>query len=913
MATKPSSANTTLRPRIYIGLGSTGTKIISRLRDLIDQRSTPAAKDLCVFLGITSETEREDGVSRDLDFRPLSTDELTTRDAVVAVRDSGDPAAPNFTKWWYHESAKPWMPPPVRLNKGAGGSRAIGRLLLHYTFLRPNNELLTRLEGIQELLDKNCSAAKKKLLNVDDATYECYVFGILAGGTCSGTFLDLAFLLRRIFAKKTLYTYGVFMLGDICYEGASRNEINPFQQDLQRHNSLYALAEASLLQSASGLALIAPDWIARIGRDPLPDSEWRGTYPYDRIAIVGARNESGYLLEEFKDYSEFIAQYYAYDFLIRQRAPRNIDDALSNRPERDSQFPHNPNDFQRIGMLYLTVPTEKISAMLKQAIAEEIATVNFNNSDLELAEAQINKIRDALSWNSFEQQFMPPELPNPADFVSELEETSDEFGNTWASARTSIEDKHKPWVQVDLGNEQVKGQSEACLAHWRKAADEVISQLLGYSGGGRFSLGTLQYVLKSFDDLVREKVQTLTAWKEESRGRLYGQGADSMLIGYNTTLAALKEEFPEKSLNPMSLLRRRNWLGASDMAAQWKAYADEFRKYAAISVAHTALGKIKQDLEVMMLVRKLIGREAVEPVIHEERRRVDALFQETQFRKGLKEEILSGKGEIESVFVKGLLAEPSSDDPQVTRKEIAIDSILANWKSYQGKNILESWSLLVQVLHQHPNCRIPETALQNEQLVDIVEGLKHGFRKSFEDQFRAAFAEPILNLNLWDGLRRYVRNRKDQSMTPKEVLRKLFKYHFERAKYFTKLVPTAAKSAVEGKLRPDVSYVLDPQMAEACFQGLGIENAATFLDELFAENLGAPPNQLDSEHATPGEMVILFELTGQSPEFYAGFEDLGTLVANPDATQRVADKRRWTDARFPEWIKRWNEQKQKGS
>ena len=57
-------------------------------------------------------------------------------------------------------------------------------------------------------------------------------------------------------------------------------------------------------------------------------------------------------------------------------------------------------------------------------------------------------------------------------------------------------------------------------------------------------------------------------------------------------------------------------------------------------------------------------------------------------------------------------------------------------------------------------------------------------------------------------------------------------------------------------------------------------------------------------NAPRNQIQLLIRQQGELPYFYEGFEDMTKLLMDPPI-QDIGDEKRWTDKRFPEWIKRW--------
>lgn len=312
-----------IRPITMVGLGSTGGKIISRIKHHVDTEGDALAKSFIDVFRITSEVNPEPGTDPTISSFVMSVPRLTAPLAVETIlgvqglKESKNIAA-NFRTWWYQESerrgtpkkAAEWKPAVADLDLGAGGLRPLGRLLLHHSNVRQDSgqNLLTMLQAKINAFNARHRAITdpNEQAKVDmQSRPDCFVFGLLAGGTCSGTVFDMAYILKEAGFG---HVYGVFLLGDVCYEGVVR-QVTAQDATRQRNNTSYALAELSLLQSESGRRVNTSDWLGRIGAITL-GGEGCDFLPYDKVTLVGAINDADQFLGKFEDYQQFLADFY---------------------------------------------------------------------------------------------------------------------------------------------------------------------------------------------------------------------------------------------------------------------------------------------------------------------------------------------------------------------------------------------------------------------------------------------------------------------------------------------------------------------------------------------------------------------------------------------------------------------------
>lgn len=289
--------NPEFRKTILIGLGGAGQQIVLRTkRFFLDTYGVipPSVKILCLDTDQARASIGSAGSEHIYEIEPSEFLHLTVDNPQDFIE---------------HSSAKDWYikPAPVAaIRRGAGAIRQNGRL----GFFRHVNEVKHRIDKLlaqlndvrlpQQMADamqeagattgfalsyqaaRNAEGASKKneefVLAKGDT--EIYVCGSLAGGTGSGTFVDMGILLRRMAPRALIH--GFFLLPWV-YRGKS------FAHRV-RQNAYAALSEIDNLQSI----MFGDDRFYRysIGYADL-EREPVGTAPYDLFHVIDGRNEYG--------------------------------------------------------------------------------------------------------------------------------------------------------------------------------------------------------------------------------------------------------------------------------------------------------------------------------------------------------------------------------------------------------------------------------------------------------------------------------------------------------------------------------------------------------------------------------------------------------------------------------------------
>lgn len=331
----PNRPLTVFRPTVVIGLGGTGYGVLLKLKQRLVEiygKVPPVIKLLSID---TTENEQNrestaQGVAVSLDPSELYQISITNPSNIVRNR--------NIQEWW---------PPQVNANlgieRGAGQVRARGRLGLFAKSADIFGLIHHAIANVRDLRNSRQSF-QDELLVSNTGGVEVFIVGSIAGGTGSGTFLDVAFMARngdpqisitgilalpRVFANKPITE----MVKSNAY-GALK-EIEHFWQP-QTTEIDYGLRQLTIERS-----------------------------PFDLLFLIDGINESGRMIGEPKDLQNLIA-----DGLYVQVASQigvdnnnsndNIKGMLSERKVCKNRFWVNYCSF---GVASLTLPTKDVQRL----------------------------------------------------------------------------------------------------------------------------------------------------------------------------------------------------------------------------------------------------------------------------------------------------------------------------------------------------------------------------------------------------------------------------------------------------------------------------------------------------------------------------------------------------------------------
>ena len=283
-------ANPEFKKTILFGLGGAGQQILLNVkRLLLDTFGAvpPSVKMLSLDTDSAQSTLQSALSNQVYGFGPEEYFHLTVQDPKDFIEGS--------------ESVRKWyvLPMPVgAISNGAGAVRQNGRL----AFFKHIAEFLRRLDNMTSTLEdmrlqQRMANAKVELgsstnFNLSQKPAEVYVCGSLAGGTGSGTFLDIGILLRDSIPNALIHGY--FLLHWPFRNKAFAHRV--------RGNVYAALSELDNIQSL----------MYRNGDFSSYEVEYAGRTvkvdkcPYDLCHLIDGRNERGETINEVDQLCETV-------------------------------------------------------------------------------------------------------------------------------------------------------------------------------------------------------------------------------------------------------------------------------------------------------------------------------------------------------------------------------------------------------------------------------------------------------------------------------------------------------------------------------------------------------------------------------------------------------------------------------
>lgn len=324
-----------LKPTLYIGLGGTGAEVLLRIRRRIlnaswgDRRSPVRLENIADFpvaqfvhfdldQGVVLETgksQREDLLSEMVKLQ--DDDKLVEPLAIEQYSSSEDDLAryPNIEAW------SPLIPKQIReagidVTAGAGQIRAISRLYFFDKFPKVKDKIQSKLAWLKAGLSKD---AKLKALGLDlDTTkFRIVIVASCAGGTGSGSFLDMGWLAKGV-ARAAVNEADVdlilFMPTGYIKHNKARTEANGYGAAMELETAM-----------RGGSQYVTVSTWSRFDRTEIADK------PFSEVYFIDSGNVAQQHTSELEDVYDMVADALFEDFASADFANKKRSAAVNQR------------------------------------------------------------------------------------------------------------------------------------------------------------------------------------------------------------------------------------------------------------------------------------------------------------------------------------------------------------------------------------------------------------------------------------------------------------------------------------------------------------------------------------------------------------------------------------------------------
>ncbi len=358
---------------VLIGLGGTGidalrtikTEVYARLKADDPLAAVPGYQHIR-FLGVDSIVERNDGWDVEMPYN-------STMGALCALDDTelfsiydpnirhmlSDPEAMkkrDELAWIHWEYMM-----PVSANYSAGAIRQVGRLMM----MEKSAAFMSRVE--QEI-----NAAKAGLVN---PTVNVHIFTSLSGGTGSGCFLDVCYMVQHVADKLGGATvFGYFFMPDVNLSVVPMS--NPQTRDRIPRNAYAAMQELDYCMQLPGNNGAFTQKYQN-GQEIRWDRP-----PVDMAHLICATNASGEVIANAYDYAMHATSQYVISYLTGGNGRLFIGGAAAVKAAESAiayRYNFNVNlGYCTIGAASAVVPWREINTYLASEVFEKFSCIRQN-------------------------------------------------------------------------------------------------------------------------------------------------------------------------------------------------------------------------------------------------------------------------------------------------------------------------------------------------------------------------------------------------------------------------------------------------------------------------------------------------------------------------------------------------------
>ncbi|QSJ16119.1 hypothetical protein JYQ62_30850 [Nostoc sp. UHCC 0702] len=381
------------RPTVVIGLGGTGYEVVLKLKKrFIDVYGY--VPEIIRFLSIdTTENIQSREKSPDgtkIFLEPNELYAISVANPLPLTRND------HIDEWW------PRNIPTSSLISGAGQIRARGRLAFFAKVADINGLISQAIHAVREIRSSKQAYSDNFQVSNRDGV-EVFIVGSLAGGTGSGTFLDVAFLARQYLNSFSNIT-GLFVLPRVF--------ANLPQTHLVKSNAYGALKEIENFWNLSPSNPLEIDYAITKVRADRP--------PFDAVFLMDGINKNGTVISRPNDLQNLIADglYIQIGSQIGLDAANVADNIRAYLATGEKVRGRNIN-YCSFGFATLTLPVQQYERMkledaqklLKNELIASTVTVDIESEiarflqDCKLAEA--TTILDSLTESDRGGQIKP--------------------------------------------------------------------------------------------------------------------------------------------------------------------------------------------------------------------------------------------------------------------------------------------------------------------------------------------------------------------------------------------------------------------------------------------------------------------------------------------------------------------------
>ena len=337
-AAKAAEQTVKLRPTLYIGVGGTGMEVMMRVRRRIlnatwgsdnvrleNLSQFPLAQFIHFDLDQDTSIDSNKSQKDDLQYNLVRfSDEEKIVETFDIEKYSRDDASLDRYPW-----IKNWLPlTPQKIRElkidpkeGAGQIRAISRLYFFDKYPKINDKIRAKLNVLKAGVSQE-EILKKLKLESDNTKFRIVVLGSFAGGTGSGSFLDMGWLSKWA-AEQTVESANVELMMFLPTGYAGNNK------DRTEANAYAALMELEAVMCGHS------SFVEKWDNNKKPQLAFR---PYDEVHLIDSGNLARQFTQQVEDVYAMVADTLFEDFRSADFANRKRSVAVNQRQHKIHMF-----------------------------------------------------------------------------------------------------------------------------------------------------------------------------------------------------------------------------------------------------------------------------------------------------------------------------------------------------------------------------------------------------------------------------------------------------------------------------------------------------------------------------------------------------------------------------------------------
>ena len=519
-----------IRPTLFVGLGTTGTKILKDLRRLLFEEYGHAG--LPVFRFISIET---DGDEKGEDTELQLTNQIQDYERITVVNATIESTSPIQHKLTpshprHDRHLAEWLNPELlkvethSFETGAKNIRMAGRLCLWENWHEMKQKVTAARDAIiaqdttdktREMLARYYQSKGRQLPQgrlIDDDAINAYIVGSLCGGSCSGMLTDVAYFFRSLFAgQQSSKIYGIFTMYDKDQATGQAADINV--RSANCYASLLELNYYNHTDTTYDMTFPTGDRVEDIRRKPFDYATFvsrSSKIPNIKHVLPnGGFDEDGLnLMVALNLFSEAAGDTDGEKEAIRTDW-ESYEGVWGMKDVSKGEIPLMVKHMASFGLTAVWYPKYRIASASASLVSKKLCQLlsgKHVSPAITLADAKAQ-------WNSILRSNMDI-LVTPEGQQSLRGRIESELNRLTSSAglqNTAAQDSFRQ--KFDAGGEYadlIKVQIPECEAAYHNAIEEVLNNKLGVIDfEGKSGLGDVQAFFEALDKEIEQTIQDL--------------------------------------------------------------------------------------------------------------------------------------------------------------------------------------------------------------------------------------------------------------------------------------------------------------------------------------------------------------------------------------------------------------------